>query len=107
MYVRILVAREADIAKLTGLLRGYRCLESAVGSENAVRIAHANHFMKLDQVDGIGLETAQRILDLFGSRILHLAVNLGHEEYLPAVAVLQGLAHADLALPVVVVPAVV
>ena len=59
------------------------------------------------QVDHVGLQALEGLVDLLGGRLLGAAVDLGHEEDLLAVAVAQGLAHADLAAAVVVVPAVV
>ena len=55
----------------------------------------------------IGLQPLERLLNLPGGGLFGPAVDLGHEEDLLAVAVAQGLAHADFAVAVVVVPAVV
>jgi hypothetical protein len=61
----------------------------------------------LEQVDDIGLEALEALVDLLGGGLLRPAVDLVHQEDLLAVAILQGLAHADLARAFVVVPAVV
>src|SRR5205085_851536 len=47
------------------------------------------------------------LVELLAGGLLGQAVDLGHQEDLLAVAILQGLAHADLAAAVVVIPAVV
>ncbi len=65
-----------------------------------------DHFVKLHQVDVIGLQPLQRLVELATVGAL-LAVDLGHQENLLAVAVPQSLPHPDFALAVVVVPAVV
>ena len=49
----------------------------------------------------------RRLVDLLGGGLFGAAVDLGHQEDLLAVAVAQGLAHADFADAVVIVPAVV
>jgi len=61
----------------------------------------------LEQVDDVGLEALEALVDLLGGGLLRPAVDLVHQEDLRAVAILQGLAHADLARAFVVVPAVV
>ena len=50
------------------------------------------------QVDVVGLQPPQRLVDLPGGRLLRAAVDLGHEKDLLAVAVAKRLAHADFAL---------
>jgi hypothetical protein len=62
--------------------------------------------MRLQQIDAIGLEPAKRLVDLARRRVLVAPVDLGHQEGALTIAVTERLAHADLALPVVVVPAV-
>ena len=63
--------------------------------------------MNLHQVDVVGLEAAERVFQLLLRGRGSAAVDLGHQEGLLAVAVLEGAAHAALAFAVVVVPAVV
>src|ERR1700686_1753844 len=46
-------------------------------------------------------------MQLLGGGLLSLAIDLGHQESLLTVTVAQRLAHANLALPIVIVPAVV
>ena len=53
------------------------------------------------------LSRLQRLVELPGCLLLRAAVDLGHQEHLVPIAVLEGLAHPDLALAVVVVPGVV
>ena len=70
-------------------------------------IVVANHFVKLQQIDGVGLQAAQGLVDLPGRALAGAAIDLGHEERFLAVSIAQGLAHADFAGAAVVVPAVV
>ena len=79
----------------------------AAGSEDAVGVFHADDFVELDEVDHVGLEAAEGLFELLVVLVGGAAVDLGHEEDLLAVAVAQGLAHADFGDAVVVVPAVV
>ena len=103
----ILVPGEADETDLSRLLRfEHRFHRSALG-EDAVRVLHPDDFVDLHQVDVIRLQPQEAFVDLPGRGRLGATVDLGHEEDLLAVAVAQGLAHADLAGAVVVVPAVV
>ena len=72
-----------------------------------VRIFQPNDFVELDQIDDVGLQSPERLLQLkvvsrFGS-----AIHLRHQENLAAIAVVQCLTHADFANSVVVVPAIV
>ena len=59
----------------------------------------------LHEIDAIGLQPAQRLVELPRRLRFDAAVDLGHEEDLLAVAVPERLAHPDLALALVVVPA--
>jgi hypothetical protein len=61
----------------------------------------------LDQVDAVGLQTAERFVQLSRGLALGAAVDLGHQEYPVPIAVLERLAHPELALALVVVPAIV
>src|SRR4029077_18943911 len=105
--VRTLVPREADVADLARLLGLQHSFHSTAGSEDTLRVAVANYLVKLQQVDMVGLQSAKGLIHLLGSGRLSLAIDLGHQERLLAVTVAQRLAHANLALAIVVVPAVV
>ena len=63
--------------------------------------------MELHEVDDAGAEPVQRLIDLQRGGFGVAAVDLGHEEDALPVAILESLAHADLAGPGVVIPAVV
>ena len=63
--------------------------------------------MELHQIDAISLQALERFVDLPGGGGFGAAIDLGHEKDFVAVAVRQGIAHADLADAVVVIPAVV
>ena len=55
----------------------------------------------------IGLQPAERFVDLLGRARLGVAVNLGHQECFLPIPVLQRFPHADFAVAAVVVPAIV
>ena len=105
--IRILVAGEADIAHLARLLCIEHGLHCATVGKDAVGVFQADHLVELHQVDAIGLQAAERLVDLLRGGCPGAAVDLGHEKNFVAVAALEGLAHADFADAAVVIPAVV
>src|SRR5438552_4640014 len=107
MDVRTFLACETDIADSSRFLGLERSFHRPAGGEDAVRIGRANDFVKLQEVDMIGLEPAKRFFDLVGGSFLVATVDFRHEECSPAIAVAECLAHTDLALPIVIVPAVI
>src|SRR6266850_1329482 len=107
MHVRVFVAGETDVTDFAGFFRFENGFHSPGGGEDALRVGHANNLVELEKIDVVGLEAAERLVELHGGGFFRLAVDFGHEEGLLAVAVAQRLAHADFAGPVVVVPAVV
>ena len=70
-------------------------------------IVEADDLVVLDQIDAVGLQPAERFVELPRRPPLRPAVDLGHQEDALAVAVAERLAHPQLALAVVVVPGVV
>ena len=104
---RIFVAGEADEADLARLLRRQHGLHGAALGEDAVGVFQADDLVELHEVDDVGLQpleatrrSARRPTPCVRPSILVIRKTF-------AVAVAQRLAHADLALAVVVVPAVV
>ncbi len=63
--------------------------------------------MELNEVDMVGLEALERLVDLARGRFLGASVKLSHQENLVAIPVAEGRAHATLAFAGVIVPAVV
>ena len=63
--------------------------------------------MELHQIYVIGLQPFQGLVELLLGRLFGSAVQFGHQEHFGTVAVLQGFAHALLALALVVIPTVV
>ena len=104
---RVLVPREADEAQLAGLPRRDQRLDAAALGERALGIVVADDLVDLHQVDPLRLQPLERLVELLARRLRGAAVELGHEERLLAISVAERLAHATLALAVVVVPAVV
>src|SRR6266568_3974551 len=107
MDSRILVPGEADIPEFA---RGTRFAQRgvcALGIEDPVRILEAYDFVVLDQIDVIGLQAAQRFVELSLRLSLRPAVDLRHQEHLLPIAVAKRLPHSDLAGAAVVVPRVV
>ena len=92
---------------LPGLLGVEKGLHGAVGRKDAIRIFEPNDLVMLHEIDVIGLEPLQGLVDLQGRLLPRAAVDLGHQKDLRAIAVAQGLAHADFALAAVIVPRVV
>src|SRR5581483_4696710 len=104
---RVFVPGEADEPRLARLLgRQYRLLRPA-RREDAVRVFQADDFVVLEQVQVVGLESLERLVDLLGRLLLRPAVDLGHQEHFVAVAVLERLTHPLLAGALVVIPRVV
>ncbi len=103
----VLVAGESDVAEFAGLLGGESGFHGSAGYEDAVGVFHADDLVELDEVDHVGLESAEGLFELAVECGGGAAVDFGHEEDLGAVAVAECLAHADFADAVVVVPAVV
>src|SRR5207248_9962128 len=77
------------------------------GIENAMRILEPQDLVVLHEIDRVGLQTPQRLVDLSGRLFPRSAVDLRHYERTAPVAVAKRLAHTPLARAVVVVPAVV
>src|SRR2546422_9713364 len=102
-----LVSRESDIADPPRVLRLERRLDRAALGEDPTRILHPDDLVELQEVDDVRLEPSERLLDLPGGRRPRLSVDFGHQEGSLPVSVPEGLSHADLAPPVVVVPGVV
>jgi hypothetical protein len=93
----------------TTCVSGSAIIRSLQGHDpkDAVRIGEANDFVKLQEINVIGLQPAQRILELLLGRFSISAIDLGHEKYFLPIAIPQRFAHADLAHAVVIIPAVI
>src|SRR6266851_3457355 len=107
MDVRTLVSCEADEADLARLPRIQDGLHPSAFGKNAIRVGVANHFVELEEINPVGLKTAQRLVDLACSGGFGAPVDLGHKKGFLAIAVAQRVTHADFTLATVVVPAVV
>ena len=66
-------------------------LRGAALGEDPVWIVVPDHFMHLQQIEVVGLEPLQRLVDLPGSRRAVAAVDLRHQEGLAPVAVASAL----------------
>jgi hypothetical protein len=91
----------------TGSTRFSKLFDGPARREHARRIVHANHLVDLDEIDHVGLEPLQRLVELRRGRRLGAPIELRHEEGLLPVPIAEGLAHSFLALTPVVVPRVV
>src|ERR1022692_2740166 len=107
MNIRALMSGEPNVADLALFPGGKQCLQATAFTKDSSRIGFANHFVALQEINVVGLQAAQRFVQLLGCGLLSLAVNLGHEESFLTVAVSQRFAHAFFADASVVVPAVV
>src|SRR5271169_6893278 len=107
MHGGILVAGEADVADLARLLRLLQRFEGPVCAKETVGVLHPDGLVVLQEVDRVRLQTLQGFDDLPGRGSLRAPVELRHEENALSVAIAESLAHPALALPIVVVPAVI
>src|SRR5258708_10375757 len=107
MNVRTLVTCEADKANLARLLGFKDGLHGSAVGENAVRVGVANHIVKLEEIDPVGLKAAQGLVDLTRGGGLIAPIDFGHEKSFLAITVTKRVAHADFALATVIVPAVI
>ena len=69
MDARILVAGEADEADLAGLRASSERLHRAALGEDAVRVVEADDLVELHQIDVVGLEPPQRLVELLRRRL--------------------------------------
>src|SRR5438132_4976616 len=107
MHVGVLVPRESDVANSTRIASLDQRGVGPLLVKDPVRVLVPENLVVLDEVDAIDPEPPERFFQLAGRLLLRTAIDLRHEKGLLAVAVAQGLSHADLARPFVVVPAVV
>src|SRR6267378_1087717 len=107
MDVGILMSREADIPDLARSLPVDERTVGAFPVEDAMWIVIPQDLVMLHEIDAIGLQTLERLVELPRRFCIGSPVDLGHEKDLLSVAVPERLSHAGLALAVVVVPAVV
>jgi hypothetical protein len=103
------VSRESDEAHQSLLLRPVERLDHASPREVARRIALVRHLMHLPQVEVVGLESPERLLELpHGDlRIAPVGADLGHQEDLFPPSLRERLPHADFAHAVMVFPRIV
>ncbi len=104
MDLGIFMSCEADVPEFAGLLGLDKGRLRSLFVKDAVRVVVADHLMMLDQVDAVGLQALERLINLASRLGLRPAVDLGHQEDLLAIPVAERLAHADFALTLVVVP---
>jgi|HubBroStandDraft_6_1064221.scaffolds.fasta_scaffold309830_2 hypothetical protein len=82
MKVRILVPGEPQEADLALLLRFVQCFRGAVGADELLRVVLKAHPMDLPQIEMIGLQSPQRLLQHLHSQRCVPAVSayLGHQK---------------------------
>src|SRR6202049_3380980 len=66
MDVGALVTGESDIAHFAGLSRLEHRFNRAARRENQLGVGVANDFVKLNEIDSIGLQPAERVVQLLG-----------------------------------------
>jgi hypothetical protein len=105
----IFVAGETDEAAFASLFRFLQCFNGATVGEGTVGVFEPDDFVKLPEVEVIGLEAAEGFIELFRGLFFGAAIHFGHEKDFVAVAVAEGFAHAGFAgaIAVVVIPAIV
>src|SRR6266850_3743843 len=107
MDVGILVSRKADIPNLA---RSLPVDERTIGAflvEDSMWIVIPQDLVMLHEIDAIGLQPRERLVELPRRFRVRSPVDLGHQKDLPPVAIPECLSHSGLARTVVVVPAVV
>src|ERR1700685_1715170 len=104
---RILVSGKADVPDLAGLLGCEYGLEGPLRREEAVRILHPDVLVELNQINVIGFEPPERLIDLVSRRAPGAPIELRHQEHLVAIPVAERIPHPALALAIVIIPAVV
>lgn len=83
------MARKADITNFSGSFGFQHCFCGSPVCEDAVRIFQSNNFVKLQEIDLIGLQPSQRFIDLLGGQGFGAAIDsclgggrVGHPENL-------------------------
>src|SRR6266850_7324399 len=71
----VFVTGETNEADLAGFFRFEDAFHSATGSEDALRVGHSNDFVELEKIDVVGLEAAERFIELRGGGLPGLAVD--------------------------------
>ncbi len=104
---RVLVSGKADVAKLTCLTRLHERGIGAFRTEDSMRVLEADDLVMLHEIDAVGLEAAEGLVELLCRLAPGSPVDLRHQERPAPVPITKGLPHPDLAGPVVIVPAVV
>src|SRR5581483_7562940 len=102
-----LMTSESDVPDLASLFRIEHGFHTSAARKNTFRVGGPNHLVKLQKVDVIGLQPAQRFLQLLRRRSLSPSIDFGHQKRLLPVAITQSLPHPYFALAIVIVPAVV
>src|SRR5271165_1773242 len=82
-----LVTGEPDVACFALLARPKHGFERATWREDALGLFHADHFVELQEVDVIGLQALQRLLELPSGAFGAATIDLGHQERLVSIAV--------------------
>src|SRR5271157_190148 len=102
-----LVPSKADIAQLSSRAGFYHNFHCTARRKNAFSVVHTDKLVKLQQVEVIGLQSLERLVQLLGGRLAVAAINLRHEGGFLPITVPQRLTHALFAYTAVVVPTVV
>src|SRR5262249_22632822 len=105
--VRVFVPSETDVAELAGLASLDERPMRAVFVEDAMRVFVSQHFMVLDEIDAVGLEAAQRLVELTRGLLGRSSIDLRQHEAFLTKSAAERRAHAPLAGAAIVVPAVV
>ena len=107
MDLRILVAGEADEANLAGFL-GFESRFEAALFEDPVGIVVVDHFVELPEIEVVGLEATEGLVEIAQRTGVVAFAVLGHEEDLIAAVIhFQSFAHDLFGVAVVIVPGVV
>ena len=99
--VRAFVTGEANEANLAGLLRRHRRFDGPIGLEDPVGVVIVVDLVELPDVDHIGLQSAQAIVQLCFGGFAVTGADLGHQRHLIA-PIVEGQPHPPLGFAIVI-----
>ena len=107
MDVRVFVARETDETELSRFPRLDERLDRAAGREHPIRVGRADDLVNLDEIDDVGSEPLERLLELCGGGHLRPTIELRHQEGFASIPIAERGPHSLFALATMIVPAIV
>jgi hypothetical protein len=97
VHRRVLMTGKANVSDLASLPGRDRRFDRPAFRKDAVGVLHAYHFVKLDQIDHVGLKPPQRLFQLLVIRVLGPPIHLCHEKDFCAITIAERMTHPHLA----------